>query len=216
MFVWIRLSSLALLLTLVTACAAPAAQPLKVPAAPATASGVDKEPGPTPVRPTATPVSLKPSPTPEPPTPTPVAKPEWLPGLQSGDIKVNMERRGLQCKGPTAGKTVSLWTCSLQRGDVEYRIDFMGTPTRIRSVSAAVMQYGARPSDNVAAEFLGFAATLPYDGANPSQARTWVEANLSQVDTGTPIETIVGDAKFSLSGPARARILDIVALGAKP
>jgi len=122
-----------------------------------------------------------------------------IPGLTAADVTGNLERRGLDCTGIRieSGGTAT-WFCSGSAGQVTVR----GTsPTRIRAVNAA-----AFGSDRQAADFLGFVATVPYDGAQPQSARAWVE---SQVASGG--STSFGGARFQLGGPAQARWLDIIA-----
>lgn len=77
---------------------------------------------------------------------------------------------------------------------------------RIDSVSATVVVYNG--SDTPAADFLGFLATVPFDGDDPATARSWVAANIS---TGGTME--IGSARFTLSGPLGGRSLDIIAFG---
>jgi hypothetical protein len=61
------------------------------------------------------------------------------------------------------------------------------------------------PSDEAAADFLGFVATLLYEGAEPARARQWVVENVSSGGKLT-----IGNANFELSSEERARVLRIV------
>lgn len=157
--------------------------------------------------PTSTPASTNtpvPTNTPRPsPTATPTpAPPEYISGLTAADVTKNLEPRGFKCRGPRSGQTMQLWDCS--SGDGNIQVSFMGaSPTRIRSVSATALG-----SD--AASFLRFLASLPYKDADPAKAQEWVTANVAAGG-----ETVIGSARFVISGPAGARSLDIVAIGAK-
>ena len=80
-------------------------------------------------------------------------------------------------------------------------------PTQIEYVTATALGYG----NAGAATFLGFVATLPYDGARPNEARQWVEERVTRGGG----ETTIGAAVFRLSGPQDARTLDIKAVGSR-
>ncbi|MGD9932882.1 MAG: hypothetical protein AB7T37_04115 [Dehalococcoidia bacterium] len=157
-------------------------------------------------RPTNTPAPTntpKPTATPEPPT--------SIPGLTAADITKNLEPRGFKCSGPDRGQTMELWSCTSTSTSTIITVSFMGaSATRIRSVSATVIVTAPGQPDSPAADFLGYLATLPYDRADPAKARAWVEANISAGG-----ELVIGDARFTLSGPKGGRSLDIVAVGAR-
>lgn len=147
------------------------------------------------------------------PTAAPAA--EFIAGLTVADIKLNLEKRGLRCEGPRALVTLQSWTCKGNQGsDVEFMVDVLGIDaTRVRSVDANVLQYQAQPTDAIAAEFLGFIATLPYDKSDPTQAREWVRANIAR--SGSNL--VIASARFELTRAetGRAHSLDIVAVGAR-
>lgn len=64
--------------------------------------------------------------------------------------------------------------------------------------------------DTLAIQFLAELARLPYKDADPGAAERFVRE--SSLDYA---ETAIGSARLTLSGPAGARSLDIVALGAQ-
>ncbi len=101
-----------------------------------------------------------------------------------------------------------------QGTDIEFVVEVQGTdPTRIRTVDATVLQYQAQPTDAIAAEFLGFIATLPYDNADPARARDWVRSNIARSGS----ELVIASARFELTraDTGRAHILDVIAVGAR-
>jgi hypothetical protein len=113
--------------------------------------------------------------------------------LTSGDIKVNLERRfAMTCHGPDAGQGgLVAWTCTKTAGEVMLRVDFFGTsPLMIEAVTALALRVEAES----ARSFLGFVATLPYDGAQPDRARTWVGEHIA-----TGGEMMIGVVRFTLS-----------------
>lgn len=157
---------------------------------------------------TATPT---PTPTPRPsPTATNTpAPPEWITGLDVIDVTGNLENRGFECKGPTKLQTLSSWDCTNRTGEIN--VSVLGRDaTHVRTIDATVFFFTGTPSDESAAAFLGFLATVPYDDATPAEARAWVETNIAN-----GAETVFGSAKSVVYGPPAARSLQIVAVGAK-
>ncbi len=139
-----------------------------------------------------------------------------IPGLNAADIKLNLQSRGFKCTGPTAGKSMVTWDCtsSQAQGLVEFQVSFMGAdPAQIRMVDAMAFQFSQQPSDQAIVPFLGYVATLPYDGADPPRARRWVEESIGKADAGKVLETTIGGARFRLYGPIRGRILEIAPAG---
>ena len=121
--------------------------------------------------------------------------PVAIAGLTAADVKLNLENRGFTCTGPGGGASVN-YACTSSG----YQVFFSGPGvTSIASVNAVALG-----DDSAAREFLGYVATLPYDGADPTKARSWVDANV-----GTNATTTIGNAKFTLGGPSGGRTLDI-------
>lgn len=156
--------------------------------------------------PTPPPVPTQPQMTVPPATPLP----EWITGLSAVDVTGNLENQGLVCAGPRQMQTLVSWDCSAANGIIEYWVSVMGlNATHIRSISATVSNSSGAGDDQVAARFLGYVASVPYDDGNPSQAQQWVRTNIASGG-----DRVIGSARFSLSGPPTARSLEIVAIGA--
>ncbi|MGH2554366.1 MAG: hypothetical protein ACRDHO_01425 [Actinomycetota bacterium] len=146
---------------------------------------------------------------------TPAEETATIPGAISGDFKTNLEGTwGLQWTGPQEGATGTYF-------DEGETID----PDTGARLSASI--HGDGPSaiaffecsvdggsTDLAGSYLGFCATVPYDGAAPDAARAWVRDNVSAVQPGTPIEETFGGIRFILSGNASAGliVLEISAL----
>lgn len=152
---------------------------------------------------------------PPPATPTTQSAPRVnvIAGLAPVDVTVNLRNKGLECSGIRPGKELHSWHCKSTPaeggGFFEHSVEVWGPSTAaVSSVNATVLQY-ARPSDDLAGTFLGYVATLPYEGALPAEARRWVEENVSRVDTGKPATTTIGAATFALVGPKTGRFLQI-------
>lgn len=85
-----------------------------------------------------------------------------------------------------------------------------GGATEVSTVSEAAFVCAA-PTREIAARYLGFCASIPYDDSQPASAQDWVQrAVLQGADSES---TIFGPAKFTVlcnSPTAGAYLLDIV------
>jgi hypothetical protein len=138
------------------------------------------------------------------------AAPAAIPGLNPADVTVNLEERGFTCSGPELGELYYHRVCE---GDetslVHMVVEIYGRELfTVDYISATVFQFVDQPSDELSGTFLGYLATLPYDGATPEEARAWVEETLPTVqgDGGTQ-STTFGGVPYELLGPPTARIL---------
>jgi len=194
---------------------APTATPTKAPTVTPTPK---PSPTPTPIRtPTPTPFVPTPSPAPPIPTPTPVPQPTPTPsaptqiaGLAAADVTINLKDKGFKCTGPTINKFAT-WECDFMpdSGAFEYHVEVMGrTPTNIFSVDCTVLNFSTLSTEEIAGEFLGYMATLPYKDSDPTTARQWVDDHL--VDGG---KMTIGTAQFYLYGSGANRILEMTAPG---
>jgi hypothetical protein len=133
-----------------------------------------------------------------------------LPGLTSGGLTTTFEKEGLSCRGPEQQRTMAAWHCEgRDSSGAQLKIEFMGRPTRIEYLTATVMQYQPEIDRAVLARFLGYVATVPYDGADPAQARRWVQQNIRREFA----ETQIGPALLRISGPERGRSISVMMPG---
>ncbi|MFL5804918.1 MAG: hypothetical protein ACJ8CR_24630 [Roseiflexaceae bacterium] len=132
-----------------------------------------------------------------------------LPALQAADIKVNLQNRDFTCTTAEKGELYYSWTCTRETSLYLFRVDFYGRTLRtIDYVDATALQFIAEPTDELVAPFLGFLATLPYDGADPQTARGWVEQTLPTLKgKGDVREKTFGGVLFRLFGIPTARTL---------
>lgn len=152
--------------------------------------------------PTATAI-VTPSPTepvaPTTPAPTAPATAEpqvpVIPGLAAADVTLNAEDIGMSCDMTVFDDEVEWW-CETSGPGFTFAIETSGTsPMNITTVSGNVL-FDGDPSQAEAHfdEILGWLATLPYNGADPEAARTWVEsATLGD-------EAVFGGARLSVAG----------------
>ncbi len=134
-----------------------------------------------------------------------------LPGLQPADVNRFLAQRELACGDVEKMDPFYSWSCSRVVGyETEFRVDCLSwSPAGVDFLNATILQY-VGPDDEAAASFLGFIATLPYDGAQPEQARAWVESTLPAIEgTGDVRTATFGGVQFQLFGKPGARILQM-------
>lgn len=133
-----------------------------------------------------------------------------IPGLAPVDVTLNMKERGFDCTTAERGQLYYTWVCTRENANYTLRVDvFSREINTVDYVSATVLQF-VSPDDELAASFLGFVATLPYSGAQPEDARAWVEATLPTLTgEGDVRERPFGGVMFQLYGIPTARILDM-------
>jgi hypothetical protein len=124
-----------------------------------------------------------------------------IPGLQPVDIYLNLEKAGWQCDGPTTGPLFVTWLCKLP-GTLAVVEIFSNSGTDVQQVEGNVYA----PEEY---QWLGFLATVPYDGATPADARAWVESNIPTVQQGQPAEAEFGGVPYLLGGSDAYRFLSI-------
>lgn len=128
-----------------------------------------------------------------------------IPGLAAVDLHGNLTPKGFELT-KNLGGVQSEWKCQLVDGLLNYVAEAFGpSASKITSVKATVYGVSASGIDQDAAEFLGFVASLPYDGADPAKARAWVAANV-----GRSAETVIGGVTFqTFANSPNARMLRI-------
>ncbi len=131
----------------------------------------------------------------------------YFPGLNASDIYLNLKKRGFDCVGPKSSKIGVSWYCQDERFSTRsWSVTIRGEGySQLTFVTATSLNYGKGSSDEIAREFLGFVASLPYEGAEPAKAKAWVLRNVGKRN----VSYRIGAARFELSSNARARILDI-------
>ena len=158
------------------------------------------------------------------PTAAPTATPATvITGMTTIDIEGNAKARGLSCGAPKTGSgTTQLQTveCLGALGGAVIAVTYASeSTTRVRLLTASITPATAslassRAFIDAAATYLGFWATMPYTGADPVAAQTWVKANVAKPGATTTI----GPAFFEID-PAPSDIgtrrLNVVAVGAR-
>lgn len=134
-----------------------------------------------------------------------------IPGLNPADITVNLEQRGLTCAPVEEWAVYYFRSCKGSEGDlVDIEVSIFGKQLfEVDYISASVYQYHSTPEPAIAAPFLGYMATLPYDGATPEVARMWVESTLPSITLEESGANKFGDVYYRLLGPPFAYTLAI-------
>ena len=161
-------------------------------------------PASTPIPPTQIPPTFTPSPIPPTFTPEPTATEEstaLLPGLKPANVTVNLKQRGFTCDPVEQVQPYYITTCTKDSVDYSLRVDIWGREAiAVDWIESSVLQF-ANPDKEFAASFLGFMATMPYDGAVQEEARNWVETTLpSLTGQGDVREKVFAGVKYSLYG----------------
>ncbi len=134
-----------------------------------------------------------------------------LPGLQPAGVSRFLAQRELACGEVEKMEPFYTWSCSRVVGyETEFRVDCLSwSPDSVDFLNATILQF-LGPDDEAAASFLGFIATIPYAGAQPEQARAWVESTLPGIQGTGDIRTATfGGVQFQLFGKPGARILQL-------
>jgi len=155
------------------------------------------------ILPTTIPPASQPTKTPE-PTATP-KEPALLPGLSPVDVTVSLEQRRLACN-TDQGELYYTRTCKKEEAGASVIVVVYGRELFTVDLIETTVFQPIDPGTDLAASFLGFIATMPYDGATPEEARAWVESNVS---AGIEAETTFAGARYRLSGPPSAITLEI-------
>lgn len=131
---------------------------------------------------TATPVAAAP-----PVAPVATDSDPSIPGLHAVDVTKNLAARGYQCSDMRREASGVSWSCDFRSENI-VTVSGQG-PTRIEYVSVTSLG-----DETEAAAALGYIATIPFDGADPSTAREWVKQNIRQGG-----RRIIGPVEYRLS-----------------
>lgn len=143
------------------------------------------------------------------PSPTEKVK-ALLPGLMPADVTVNLKQRGFTCGSVEQGQLYYVRTCEKDTADYSLRVDTYGREAfTIDLIESSVLQF-TNPDKEFAASFLGFMATMPYDGAVQQEARDWVESTLPTLTgQGDVREKVFAGVHYRLYGIPTAYTLEM-------
>jgi hypothetical protein len=135
-----------------------------------------------------------------------------LPGLSPRNVTVSLEEQQFTCTSARKGRVYYERTCTRGVPGVEvFHVVISGRePFVVDLIKASILQY-EDPDPKIAIPVLGLIAALPYDGATPEDARSWVENTIPALsdDPGDAQEKAFGGVKYVLSGPPTKLTLEI-------
>lgn len=134
----------------------------------------------------------------------------FLPGLKPADVTVNLEQHGFTCSSVEQGQLYYVRTCNKDTADYSLHVEIYGREVfSVDFIDSTVLQY-ATPDNDFAASFLGFMATMPYDGAVQDESRSWVETTLPTLKgQGDVREKVFADVTYRLFGIPTAITLEM-------
>jgi hypothetical protein len=139
--------------------------------------------------------------------PEPEPAPRNIPGLTPQDVYLNLENRGFKCSEPELmgpDKQVR-WTCERQEAQGKYLVEISSSDANsVRLVEARVFTYDPARADALAQDFLGYVARVSYEGAQPEEAKAWVEHNV-----GSKASAVFGGVWYTLGSKAGRHFLKL-------
>jgi len=125
-------------------------------------------------------------------------------GVTPAYLQVLLEEKNFNCEivyAPISTDPYYKWECRKEYFSKSILLEIWSLSIiNISTIRTRIIQYGTW-DDSVAINYLGFIATIPYDGSNPQQARNWVENTLPTLTgDGDVREVTIGDIKFRLYG----------------
>ncbi|MBA3727120.1 MAG: hypothetical protein H0W86_11920 [Armatimonadetes bacterium] len=118
---------------------------------------------------------------------------EYIPGLVAVDVHGNFTNKGFTLTKINE-LDQHLWTCVKEDEVRRMSVDALGaSTTKIASVRGFYVDKSDGDADQLAKDFLGYVASIPYEGAEPNRAKEWVRTNVGSNSTVT-----IGGVSFEL------------------
>jgi outer membrane biosynthesis protein TonB len=139
--------------------------------------------------------------------PEPEPAPSNIPGLTPQDVYLNLENKSFECSEPElmGPEDEVRWTCKKQEAKGDYLVEISSKDANsVRLVEAKVISHEPARADALAGDFLGYVARVPYEGAQPEEAKGWVERNV-----GSKASAQFGGVSYTLGAKADSRFLVI-------
>jgi hypothetical protein len=137
----------------------------------------------------------------------PKPKPKNIPGLTPQDVYLSLENRGFTCSEPVVmgHENDVRWTCERQEAKGMYLVEINSKDANsVRFLKAWVISRERARADALAQDFLGYIARVPYAGAQPEEAKAWVEQSV-----GTKASAKFGGVSYTLAAKADRRFLGL-------
>jgi len=135
-----------------------------------------------------------------------------LPGLSPVNVTVGLEKRNFTCTA--VEKKLAYYERTCLKGlpsDSLFQVVIYGREPFIVDFIEASVKQNKTPDNKIAAELLGFVASLPYDSATPEDARAWVENTISTLggDPNAAQTKVFGGVNYLLRGTPAALTLEV-------
>src|SRR5829696_4478125 len=141
------------------------------------------------------------------PKPKPKPEPSNIPGLTPQDVYLSLENRGFTCSEPEVmgHENDVRWTCERQDAKGRYLVEINSKDANsVRLLKAWVISPERARADALAQDFLGYVARVPYEGAQPEEAKAWVEQSV-----GSKASAEFGGVSYTLAAKADRRFLKL-------
>ena len=133
---------------------------------------------------------------------------QYIPGIAAVDVHGNFTNKGFILKKDLNTKLAS-WMCVQETSEYYFDVTVYGKDaSRITKIEATALNYTNKDTASVVRDFIGYVATIPYDGSQPVKARQWVFDNINKNASMT-----IGTVRFEIyANPdtPRARILEMI------
>jgi hypothetical protein len=128
-----------------------------------------------------------------------------IPGLTAVDVYGNFTNKGFILEKNFTPEGSS-WICKSSDAESEFIVDVYGSsPTNIINIRGTVLNYSTKKTTDIAKDFLGYLASIPYENSHPEIAKEWILNNIERGGT-----TVISNVKFEiLANGERNRILNI-------
>lgn len=132
-------------------------------------------------------------------------------GSHATDIRMGLTDFGLEeapfSAAPADAKEVFAHSCTANYTDQALGVTYdysltLDSSFQVIGASFGISNDGAEEDDyqTLAALYLGFCATMPYDESDAEAARQFVLDNIYEISAENSAELVIGDAKFELRG----------------
>jgi hypothetical protein len=139
--------------------------------------------------------------------PEPEPAPSNIPGLTPQDVYLSLENRGFTCSEPELMEPEDevRWTCERQGAKGRYLVEINSKDANsVRLLKAWVISHERVRTDALAGDFLGYVARVPYEGAQPEEAKAWVKQSV-----GSKASAEFGGVSYTLGGKAGRLFLEL-------
>lgn len=127
-----------------------------------------------------------------------------IPGLMPVDVYGSLKSMGFEIKKDF--NPCCIWMASDGSQPVWYKADIYGEDAAsVKRINAWIVGFDGIDYSKLGKPYLGFIASLPYDGSQPDKARSWVEKNINRKGA----ETDIGGVRFKIDLTKTSRHLSV-------